>query len=151
MKSKRHAVILELVEKYSIDTQEELLRLLKLEGFDVTQATVSRDINELQLIKTLTADGTYRYSLSVSGVQQELKSKFSSILSDCVVSVDFALNTAVVKCHNGMAQAACAAIDGLKFDSVVGTIAGDDTIFILFKSEKKASTFSSKLIEFIKK
>lgn len=151
MKAKRHSEILKLITEHDIDTQEELLRLLKAEGYNVTQATVSRDINELNLIKALTSDGSYKYHLSRGSVSPDLKNKYISILSDCVISADFAGNTAVVKCHNGMAQAACAAIDGMKFDSVVGTLAGDDTIFVLFKTESNALEFTERISDFYSK
>ncbi len=151
MKAKRHAAILTLIKENDIDTQEELLRLLRLKGFNVTQATVSRDINELNLVKTVTADGGYRYQPNSNIALQTLKNKYASILSDCVVSADWAGNTAVVKCHVGMAQAACAAIDSMGFDSIVGTLAGDDTIFVLFKTENKALDFTSRISEFYSK
>lgn len=151
LKSNRHSKILELIEKYDIDTQEELLKRLKEDGFEITQATVSRDINELHLVKAMTAEGFYKYQLSVNGVKLELKTKYISILSDCVLNVDYAGNTAVIKCHDGMAMAAAAALDGLHFDAVVGTLAGDNTIFALCKTEKKAVEFTNKLMEFTKK
>ena len=151
MKSKRHAVILTLIKENDIDTQEELQRLLKNEGFNVTQATVSRDINELNLIKVAAEDGGYKYQQNNPSSSQALKNKFVSIMSDCVVSADWAGNTAVVKCHVGMAQAACAAIDSMGFDSIVGTLAGDDTIFVLCKTESKAMEFINRISDFCSK
>ena len=144
-------MILELIEQYDIDTQEELLRRLRENGFPVTQATVSRDINELRLVKSLSSDGGYKYRLDSKQARQALRDKYASILSDCVISVDYAGNTAVVKCHNGMANAACATIDDMQMDSVVGTLAGDDTIFVLFRNEKKASEFAGYLYKFTEK
>ena len=107
MKTKRHAKILELIRGQAIDTQEELLRQLREGGFDVTQATVSRDIRELRLIKTLGPDGRYRYS-TVQMEHDTLSTKFHSLFADTVTGVDYAQNIVVVRCLSGMAQAAWA-------------------------------------------
>lgn len=107
MKTKRHAKILEIIRTRPVDTQEELLRWLKESGFDVTQATVSRDIKELRLIKTLDTDGRYRYS-TVKLENDTMSSKFHSLFADAVVNIDYAGNIVVIKCLSGMAQAACA-------------------------------------------
>ncbi|XOQ44496.1 MAG: Arginine repressor [Clostridium sp.] len=149
MKERRHAKILELINKYFIDTQEELLRRLREEGFEVTQATVSRDIKELRLIKTLTANGKYRYTVGQEE-SKELTTKFYSLFSDAARSVNYAQNIVVVKCLTGMANAVCATMDSLQWENVVGTLAGDDTIFILTKDESSAQRLSSKLNEFIR-
>lgn len=123
VKTKRHAKILEIISSYAVDTQEELLGHLKKAGFDVTQATVSRDIKELRLIKTLGSDGRYRYS-TMKQEADGISSKFHSLFSDAVLHIDFAGNIVVIKCHSGMAQAACAAMDSLHWDAVVGTWRG---------------------------
>ncbi len=149
MKERRHAKILELIGKYSIDTQEELLRRLRDEGYEVTQATVSRDIKELRLIKTLTASGKYRYTVG----QEEAKdytTKFYSLFSDAALSVNFAQNMIAVKCLTGMANAVCAAMDTLHWEHIVGTLAGDDTIFILMSDENAAEGLSADLKKFIR-
>ena len=138
MKSKRHEKILELILENSVDTQEELLRLLRREGFDVTQATVSRDIKELRLVKTLEKDGRYRYTFVTPEKQPEAPNKFISIFIEAVYMVDHAGQIVVLKCHTGMANAACAALDLMKLDGIVGTLSGDDTIFVLVRDEKKA-------------
>lgn len=137
MKTKRHAKILELIQEHAIDTQEELLRWLKQEDFDVTQATVSRDIKELRLVKTLASDGRYRYSTGKSS-ETDMSGKFHSLFSDSVRSIDCAGNMVAIKCYVGMAQAVCAALDSMHWDGIVGTIAGDDTIFILMRTENTA-------------
>lgn len=137
MKTRRHAKILELIQEYNIDTQEELLRLLRSTGFDVTQATVSRDIKELRLVKTLGSDGRYKYSTGKSE-NLDISAKFFTLFSDSVLSVDFAGNMVVVKCMNGMAQGVCAAMDAMHWEGVVGTLAGDDTIFIIVRTENNA-------------
>lgn len=140
MKSQRQQVIMKLVSDEKIDTQESLLAALAERGFRVTQATVSRDIKELSLIKIVAPDGSYRYSipsLKKSGMQDQQNSVLGFI-SDSVLSVDYAGNTVVVKCHVGMAQAVCAKLDSTEIENVVGTLAGDDTIFILMRTESDA-------------
>ncbi len=140
MKRNRHEAILSLIAKYDIGTQEELMQRLNEMGYKVTQATVSRDIKQLKLIKTPIANGVYKYS-GVSGEKEDTSAKYYSILLHSVTGVNYAGNMAVVKCYVGMAQAACAAIDSLVIDMVVGTIAGDDTIFVLCKDEQSANEF----------
>ncbi len=137
MKTRRHAKILELINTYHIDTQEELLRRLREEGFDVTQATVSRDIKELRLIKTLSSDGKYQYSTGKEN-NKDISSKFFTLLSDSALSIDNAMNIAVVKTLPGMANAVCAAMDSIHWNGLVGTLAGDDTILLLCKDEMSA-------------
>ena len=144
MKIERQNKIRELIAKHLIDTQEELLALLKDAGFDVTQATVSRDIKEMRLAKSSNADGKYYY-VNNAGVSQEEKIKFNAIFSNAVISIDFALNFVVIKCHSGMAQAACAALDSMNFEAVVGTLAGDDTIFIVTRSEAASGVMVNSL------
>lgn len=147
MKSKRHQMILKLVGEGNIDTQESLQAALAKQGFNVTQATVSRDIKELSLIKTVTASGNYKYSIS-SLKKSSIASGENTVLgfiSDSVKTVDYAGNTVVVKCHSGMAQAVCAKLDESGLDNVVGTLAGEDTIFILMRSEKDAARLLKEL------
>ncbi len=137
MKNNRHTKILELINKYSITTQEELIDYLRADGYDVTQSTVSRDIKQLRLTKVLLSDGKYRYQASPSA-EKGAKNNFDQIISSSVVSVERAMNLVVVKTFNGMAQAACAAIDMMTFDTIVGTLAGEDTILIVCKDESTA-------------
>lgn len=142
LKEKRHARILEIIKTTPVETQDELTDLLIKSGFQTTQATVSRDIKELHLYKTLTKENKYRYECSEP--QQETKKplsvKFHGIMRDSIISVDNAMNLVVVKCYPGMAQGACAAIDTLDHGEIVGTIAGDDTIFIASKSVEIAKS-----------
>ena len=149
VKTKRHAKILEINSSYAVDTQEELLGHLKKAGFDVTQATVSRDIKELRLIKTLGSDGRYRYS-TMKQEADGISSKFHSLFSDAVLHIDFAGNIVVIKCHSGMAQAACAAMDSLHWDAVVGTLAGEDTFICLTKDESQAVGLVTELKKLLK-
>ncbi len=136
MKKDRHAKILELIEKFDISTQEELLLKLLECGVDVTQATVSRDIKELRLVKHPGANGQYKYSLATGTDEKYMK--YYAIFAESVTHTDYAQNICLLKCHPGTAQAACAAIDALCISEVLGTIAGDDTIFILCRNERAA-------------
>ena len=140
MKKNRHEAILSLIAQQDIGTQEELMQKLNELGYKVTQATVSRDIKYLKLIKTPVASGQYKYSY-VNNEAEDFSGKYYSILSHSVTSVDYAGNIAVVKCYAGMANAACAAMDNLEIDNVVGTLAGDDTIFVLCRDEQSAGIF----------
>ncbi|HHV31202.1 arginine repressor [Caproiciproducens sp. LBM24188] len=148
MKTRRHAKILELISQYNIDTQEELLRLLRQGGFDVTQATVSRDIKELRLVKTLSEDGKYKYSIGTDNTK-DFSSKFYSLLVDSTVSINYACNLVVIKCLSGMAQAVCASMDSMHWNGVVGTLAGEDTIFVACKSEAEAENMVAELKKMI--
>ena len=134
MKSSRHTKILELIEKYNIETQDELIGHLKDAGFHVTQATVSRDIKDLRLAKTLGPGGRYRYSIEAAAAKAERSDKFISLFTESVISIDYAGNIAVFKCHTGTANAACAAFDTIKMNGVVGTISGDDTFLAIVRT-----------------
>lgn len=138
MKKDRHALILKLIEQYNISTQDELLEKLLESGVNVTQATVSRDIKELKLIKRPSANGVYRYCVAENVPADETNSKYYSIFMQSVVYADCAGNICVLKCHSGTANAACAALDSLSFENVVGTLAGDDTVFVLCRTPADA-------------
>ncbi len=150
MKTRRHAKILEIIQNEAVDTQEELLSRLCKEGFHVTQATVSRDIKELRLVKTLRKDGTYRYT-PFTGGEGAGAEKFYSLFSDAVQSVDFAGHIVVVKCFAGMANAVCAGVDGMHFKGIIGTLAGDDTFLCIAKDENNAVEMVAELKKFMKK
>ena len=137
MKTRRHAKILELIRERDIETQDELLRHLREAGFDVTQATVSRDIKELRLIKTLSGSGRYKYSTGSDG-SADMSSKFHSLFTDSALSVDYAMKMLVIKCMNGMAQAVCASMDAMYWKDFVGTLAGEDTILVVCRTEAAA-------------
>ena len=137
MKTRRHAKILELIRERDIETQDELLRHLREAGFDVTQATVSRDIKELRLIKTLSGSGRYKYSTGSDG-SADMSSKFHSLFTDSALSVDYAMNMLVIKCMNGIAQAVCASMDAMYWKDFVGTLAGEDTILVVCRTEAAA-------------
>lgn len=147
-KNIRHEKILALISEYDISTQEQLTQKLTECGFEVTQATVSRDIKAMNLVKIQDSNGQYKYS----AVNDESKSgtKYDAILAHSVTGVDYAMNITVVHCHAGMANAACASIDALDFNKSVGTIAGDDTIFILNRTEDTARELADTIRSIIK-
>lgn len=149
MKYSRHAKILELIEKYQIETQEELAEKLKEHGMDVTQATVSRDIKELRLVKTMVDGERYKYS-SITQSDGNISNKLLTIFTESFVSCDYANNIVVVKTLPGMAQASASAVDALKWTDIVGTIAGDDTIMIVCRAEKIAEELVNKLNKMIR-
>ena len=140
MKNKRQKKILEIITAKDIETQEELQLLLAEEGFTAAQPTVSRDIQELRLVKAVNDEGKYRYIQSGNS-----DARLSNLLLQTIISVDYAINMVVIKCHTGMAQAACAMIDSMDYPQVLGTIAGDDTIFILLRNEENARQFMQKI------
>ncbi len=133
MKYSRHSKILEIIDSQEVETQEELANALKKNGFNVTQATVSRDIKELRLIKVLTKDGKYKYA-TIKQQESVISERFLKLFRDSVISLDHAGNMVVIKTLVGAANAAAAAIDALDVKSIVGSIAGDDTIFLLVRT-----------------
>ena len=144
MKYKRQKKILELIAEYDIETQDDLIERLRESGYDVTQATVSRDIRELKLVKTAMPDRRYRYEVAqFEGI--EISTKYRNIIKETVIKVDYVGNTVVLRTYTGMAQAAAAAVDGMGWDEIVGTLAGDDTIFILMRDTAAAIGFAEKV------
>lgn len=144
-KYNRHGAIIDIIKNNVIETQDELVAQLKELGFNSTQATVSRDIRELRLIKVLTADGRYKYATTAGELKNNIESRLTVIFAESVISVENAANLVVVKTLSGMAQAACAAIDGIGYSEVVGTIGGDDTLLIVLRSSNNALKLSTKL------
>ncbi|MBR3172111.1 MAG: arginine repressor [Lachnospiraceae bacterium] len=137
MKNARHEQILQLIGVYDIETQEELAEKLNEKGFTVTQATVSRDIRQLQLRKVTGSDGKSHYTLG--GSQVDLSRKYKRVLEDAFVSADHAGNIIVIHTVSGMAMAAAAALDSLDWGDVLGCIAGDDTIMVVIREPENAS------------
>lgn len=140
MKDKRHKKILELIDNFNIETQDDLLNMLKECGFNVTQATVSRDIKDLRLVKTIDNTGKCKYTLDVNlsnGVAYNSLKGFSYSIK----SIDSSGNMVVIKTLSGMAQAVCANIDSMDVYNMLGTIAGDDTIFILMRDQESLNKF----------
>ena len=152
MKSARHQAILDLIEKHPIDRQEELLSYQREAGFDVTQATVSRDIRDLQLVKVADADGRYRYMpAAASGKVTHSPSRFETIFRESVLKVDYAGHMVLVKCFSGMANAACEVFDAKQWGNVVGTLSGDDTFFILIRTEEDAAAICKTLQQYARR
>ena len=154
MKADRQSVILQLIEQYDIETQEELTNRLCALGFNVTQATVSRDIKALKLIKVTTGDeynSHYKYALHkvtpADKEQASIAGKYRTLLKDLVVNVDHACNIVVLKTYAGMANAAAAAIDATHNADILGSVAGDDTIFCVLRSDKGATAFAELIRE----
>lgn len=150
MKYNRHAKILEIIENNVIETQEELADKLKEQGMDVTQATVSRDIKELRLIKVMSSGGKYRYA-TLTQSENQISNRLTTILTEAYVSSDYANNIVVVKTLAGMAQAAASAIDSLKWQEILGSIAGDDTLIIVCRAEMIAEEIVNKFNKMISK
>ena len=144
MKYRRHNKIIEIISEYDIDTQDELIAKLREAGYDVTQATVSRDIRDLKLIKISTENHKYKYALS-SYEEMQISAKYRNIMKETIIKVDYANNMVVLRTYSGMAQAAAAAVDGMGWDEIVGTIAGDDTIFVLMRDADTAVEFVDKV------
>ncbi len=146
MKRKRQQKILEIIANNIVLTQDDLQNLLLAEGFEVTQSTVSRDIKELRLIKGHDAAGNYRYvSSELRDTNKQAFSHYREIFSRYTTSVEFALNDIVIKCIAGMASSVCVAIDAMYNDMMLGTIAGDDTVFIVTRSETQALQLTNEL------
>ena len=149
MKSERQNRILELVAKYEIETQEEMIERLRSEGYHVTQATVSRDLKELKLSKALTARGTYRYCIS-TGRNHVGNVRLNTAMADSIVGVNYSMNNVVIKTYPGMAQAVASAVDSLNMHSVLGCVAGDDTIILVTRDEESSVEISTKIQELMK-
>ena len=149
MKRNRQEKMLELISRYEIDTQDELIARLRDCGFEVTQATVSRDIRELKISKMMTGKGSYRYVLpkqTASGSGQ----KFSTALIDSIVSVESACNIVVIKTYPGLANAVAVGIDNMNFSQILGCVAGDDTIMIATRDYESADMICNRLHELLK-
>ncbi len=144
MKVNRHVKIVELVNKYDIETQEELADRLREEGFQITQATVSRDIRDLKLTKVPTDGGRQKYVV-LKATENALRDKYIRILKDGFVSMDKAMNLLVIKTVSGMAMAVAAAIDEMQWNEVLGSIAGDDTIMCAVRTVEDASVVMEKI------
>lgn len=146
-KKRRQAALLTIIMENEVETQQELQILLKQAGFRVTQATISRDMQELKINKGLSENGVNCYCSHAMGKSPV----YNSIFAQAVVSLDYAMNTVVIKCRAGLANAACAVLDEQQFGFVVGTIAGDDTIFVLTRTENHAVQLIEQLKKMMKK
>lgn len=150
MKKIRHRKIVEIIQKFDVETQEELAKYLKEAGFEVTQATVSRDIRELKLSKIPSGNGKQKYVI-LKQDDSHLGDKYIRVLRDGFVSMDMAQNILVVKTVSGMAMAVAAALDALKFPEVVGSIAGDDTIMVAVRTVEETQRLLDKIHQMIER
>lgn len=149
MKNKRQEKILELIAKYEIETHDEMINKLREDGYNVTQATISRDLRELKLTKVLTSRGTYKYTVN-NARHHANNVKFNNAVVDSIVSVDYAGNNIVLKTYPGMAQAVASSVDALSVESILGCVGGDDTIIIVTRDEESSAEISEKIKELIK-
>ena len=145
MKTKRQAKIVEIISNTNVETQEQLLKALEEEGFTSTQATISRDIKELRIVKELTSLGTYRYSVSEKDAPPALTDRLNTIFRECVTSIDYAENIIVIHTLPGLANAAGSALDAMKIHVVLGTLAGDDTVMIVMRDSNAAAAFCGEI------
>lgn len=145
MKSQRQAKILEIISNRNVETQEQLLAALQKEGFRGTQATISRDIKELRIVKELTNLGTYRYTTSGGEISNTFTTRMNTIFRECVVSYDYAQNIIVIRTLPGLASAAGSAIDAMNMSLVVGTLAGDDTVMVVMRDNNAAAAFCGEI------
>lgn len=145
MKSQRQAKIMEIISTRNVETQEQLLSALQQEGFRGTQATISRDIKELRIVKELTSLGTYRYTTSSSEMTGSFTSRLNTIFRECVVGFDYAQNIIVIRTLPGLASAAGSAVDAMNMSAVVGTLAGDDTVMIVMRDNNAAAAFCGEI------
>ncbi|NMA06351.1 MAG: arginine repressor [Ruminococcaceae bacterium] len=144
-KSNRLMLIKDIVENNTISTQQDLMNYLSEHGFEITQATVSRDMKELGLTKALNENGVYCYRLPKSASTNEVISKFRRIFRESVISLKISGNIVIIKCFTGMGNAACEALDIMEFEQILGTIAGDNTIFAVVESADKGEELISEL------
>ncbi len=150
MKSKRQEEILRIIEEVDVETQDQLLEQLRFRGVTSTQATISRDIKELHLIKELTGYGTYKYVVSERKTSLNFAGRLRTIFKEGVTSFDMAQNIVVVKTMPGLASAACAAVDGMEIPELVGSLAGDDTALLIMRTNEAAAEFCNEIHKMLK-
>ncbi len=150
MKNVRQSEILNIVQTMDIDTQEQLLEELRARGFTTTQATISRDIKELRLVKELTGSGGYRYAISKRKMSSTSDTRLRNIFKEGVVSVDVAQNIVVIRTMPGLASAACSALDSMDIDGMVGSLAGDDTSILIMRDNAYAQQFNGEVHKLLK-
>lgn len=138
MKNDRQAMILEIIAQENIETQEQLLTRLRARGLRCTQATISRDIKQLHLIKEPVGQGVYKYAVSGNRATLNVAAKLRTIFRECIVSIDYAQNIVVVKTMPGLANGACSALDNMDMNDIVGSLAGDDTALLVMRNTEAA-------------
>lgn len=145
MKTQRQAKILEIVSTRAVETQEQLLQELQDAGFYSTQATISRDIKELRIVKELTSFGTYRYTTSAKEVKGTFSTRLNTIFRECVTGFDYAQNIVVIHTLPGLASAVGSAVDAMNMNFILGSLAGDDTVIIVMRDTNAAAAFCGEI------
>jgi transcriptional regulator of arginine metabolism len=145
MKSQRQAKIMEIISTHNVETQEQLLESLREAGYHSTQATISRDIKELRIVKELTGMGTYRYTTSQGEVTGSSSSRLNAIFRECVTGFDYAQNIVVIHTLPGLASAAGSAIDAMNLSVILGCLAGDDTVMVVMRDNNAAAAFCGEI------
>lgn len=149
MKNNRQAMILEIISQENIETQEQLLSRLQARGINSTQATISRDIKQMHLIKQPAGQGVYRYAVSDNRNRLNFAEKLRTIFRESITSIAYAQNIVVIKTMPGLASAACSALDNMELPYLVGSLAGDDTAFLLMKDTESAEAFCEEIKEML--
>ena len=145
MKTQRQAKIMEIISNINVETQEQLLEKLQEAGFTSTQATISRDIKELRIVKELTSFGTYRYTTATKEVPTSFSTRLNTIFRECVTDFDYAQNIIVIHTLPGLANAAASALDAMHMSVVLGTLAGDDTVMVVMRDTNAAAAFCGEI------
>ena len=145
MKAKRQTKIMEIISNTNVETQEQLLAALQEAGFTSTQATISRDIKELRIVKELTSLGTYRYTTSTREIPGTFSTRLNTIFRECVTGFDYAQNIVVIHTLPGLASAAGSAVDAMSMSVVLGTLAGDDTVVVIMRDTNSAAAFCGEI------
>ena len=151
MKARRQAEIQAIIQEHNIETQDQLLEKLRERGMQSTQATISRDIKELHLVKELTGQSTYKYAVSELKTSLNVAGRLNNIFKECVTSFDYAQNIVVLKTMPGLASAACSAIDAMHLPSMVGSLAGDDTAILLMRTTQTAEELCQEIVKMLDK
>ncbi len=149
MKNDRQAMILEIISQENIETQEQLLNRLRARGVRCTQATISRDIKQLHLVKEPAGRGVYKYAVSGNRTKLNVAEKLRTIFRECIVSIDHAANIVVVKTMPGLANGACSALDNMEKSDIVGSLAGDDTALLVMRSTEAAELLCQEIKEML--
>ena len=150
MKNDRQSKILEIIERENVETQEQLQQRLQEQGVVCTQATISRDIKQMHLVKEPAGQGRYRYTVSSQRSRLNVADKLRGIFRESIVSIDNAQNIVVIKTMSGLANAAAAAVDSMTVPYMVGSLAGDDTAFLVMRDTESAKSFCEEVHEMLK-
>ena len=149
MKNNRQSMILEIISQENIETQEQLLGRLQERGISSTQATISRDIKQMHLVKEPVGHGVYKYAVSGNRTKLNFAEKLRTIFRESITGVDFAQNIVVLKTMPGLASAACSALDNMNYSMLIGTLAGDDTAFLVMRDTESAADFCEEIKEML--